>query len=56
MFISAETPRHSFRGHRDEDGQAWLIFAGMSHKPGDAEAEREQYRGARGASPPSTSA
>ncbi len=41
MFINAETPRRSFRVHRDDQGQSWMIFAGMNHKPGDTEAGRE---------------
>lgn len=40
MYINAETPRRSFRRHRDEQGQEWMIFAGMNHKPGDTEAAR----------------
>jgi glycine/D-amino acid oxidase-like deaminating enzyme/nitrite reductase/ring-hydroxylating ferredoxin subunit len=41
MFITAESPHRSFRTHRDDEGQLWMIFAGMAHKPGDTEAGRE---------------
>lgn len=41
MFITAESPHRSFRTHRDDQGETWMIFAGMSHKPGDTEAGRE---------------
>jgi glycine/D-amino acid oxidase-like deaminating enzyme/nitrite reductase/ring-hydroxylating ferredoxin subunit len=41
MYINAEHPRRSFRPHRDENGDTWLIFAGTAHKPGDTEAGRE---------------
>ena len=40
MYINAETPRRSFRAHRDEAGRMWLILVGMNHKPGDTEAAR----------------
>lgn len=43
MYISAETPRHSVRGHRDANGQAWLIFAGPQFKHGDVEAEGRSF-------------
>jgi glycine/D-amino acid oxidase-like deaminating enzyme/nitrite reductase/ring-hydroxylating ferredoxin subunit len=43
MYISVETPRHSVRGHRDDDGQDWLIFAGPSFKHGHVDAERESF-------------
>jgi glycine/D-amino acid oxidase-like deaminating enzyme/nitrite reductase/ring-hydroxylating ferredoxin subunit len=44
MFISAETPHKSFRAHVDETGQTWLIVTGMSHKPGDTEAARDNIQ------------
>jgi glycine/D-amino acid oxidase-like deaminating enzyme/nitrite reductase/ring-hydroxylating ferredoxin subunit len=43
MYISVETPRHSLRGHRDDDGQDWMIFTGPSFKHGHVEAERESF-------------
>jgi glycine/D-amino acid oxidase-like deaminating enzyme/nitrite reductase/ring-hydroxylating ferredoxin subunit len=43
MYLSVETPRHSVRGHRDEDGGAWLIFAGPTFKHGHVEQERESF-------------
>ena len=41
MFITAESPHRSFRTHRDDAGQLWMIFAGMAHKPGDTGTGRE---------------
>lgn len=41
MYINAEHPRRSFRVHRDEAGQSWMIFAGTAHKPGETESQRE---------------
>lgn len=43
MYISVETPRHSVRGHRDDDGQDWLIFAGPSFKHGHVDKERQSF-------------
>ncbi|HEX8640493.1 MAG TPA: FAD-dependent oxidoreductase [Allosphingosinicella sp.] len=43
MYINAETPRHSVRGHRDDEGQAWLIFAGTSFKHGHVDDERANF-------------
>ena len=43
MYISVESPRHSMRGHRDADGQAWMIFTGPSYKHGHVEDEREGF-------------
>jgi glycine/D-amino acid oxidase-like deaminating enzyme/nitrite reductase/ring-hydroxylating ferredoxin subunit len=43
MYLSAETPRHSVRGHRDRDGQDWLIFAGPSFRHGHVEDERANF-------------
>jgi glycine/D-amino acid oxidase-like deaminating enzyme/nitrite reductase/ring-hydroxylating ferredoxin subunit len=41
MFITAESPHRSFRTHRDDRGELWMIFTGMAHKPGDTKAGRE---------------
>jgi glycine/D-amino acid oxidase-like deaminating enzyme/nitrite reductase/ring-hydroxylating ferredoxin subunit len=41
MYINAEHPRRSFRLHRDEAGETWMIFAGTAHKPGDTESGRD---------------
>jgi len=38
MFINVERPRRSFRTHRDDEGQLWMIFVGSNHKLGDTEA------------------
>ena len=43
MYISVETPRHSARGHRDDNGQAWMIFTGPSFKHGHVEEERAGF-------------
>ena len=43
MYISAERPRHSVRGHRDESGDSWLIFAGPAFKHGHVEDERANF-------------
>ena len=43
MYISVETPRHSMRGHRDDDGQDWMIFTGPSFKHGHVDEERESF-------------
>ena len=43
MYISAETPHRSLRGHRDEDGRDWLIFTGPTFKVGDTDGERAAF-------------
>ena len=43
MYISMESPRHSTRGHVDDEGQAWMIFTGPSFTHGDVEKERESF-------------
>lgn len=43
MYISVEAPRHSVRGHRDDEGQSWLIFAGPSFKAGHVDQERANF-------------
>jgi glycine/D-amino acid oxidase-like deaminating enzyme/nitrite reductase/ring-hydroxylating ferredoxin subunit len=43
MYISVERPRHSVRGHRDDDGQAWLIFTGPSFRHGHVDEERQAF-------------
>ena len=43
MYLSVETPRHSLRGHRDEEGQDWLIFTGPSFKAGHVEKQRAGF-------------
>jgi nitrite reductase/ring-hydroxylating ferredoxin subunit len=43
MYISVEEPRHSTRGHRDEDGHDWMIFTGPSFTHGDVVKERESF-------------
>jgi glycine/D-amino acid oxidase-like deaminating enzyme/nitrite reductase/ring-hydroxylating ferredoxin subunit len=43
MYISAESPRHSVRGHRDERGDSWLIFAGPAFKHGHVDEERANF-------------
>ena len=43
MYISVEAPRHSTRGHRDDDGQDWMIFTGPSFTHGDVGKERESF-------------
>ncbi len=43
MYISAESPRHSLRGHRDEEGKDWLIFAGPAFRHGHVDEERESF-------------
>lgn len=43
MYLSAESPRHSVRGHRDREGQHWLIFAGPAFKHGRVEEERDSF-------------
>ena len=43
MYINAEEPRRSIRGHRDGQGNSWMVFAGNSFKHGDVEAERAVF-------------
>ena len=43
MYVSVETPRHSVRGHRDDEGADWLIFAGPSFKAGHVDDERASF-------------
>jgi glycine/D-amino acid oxidase-like deaminating enzyme/nitrite reductase/ring-hydroxylating ferredoxin subunit len=43
MYISVETPRHSTRGHRDDEGQSWMIFTGPSFKHGHVDQERDSF-------------
>ena len=43
MYISVEAPRRSTRGHRDEEGQDWMIFTGPSFTHGDVRKERESF-------------
>jgi len=43
MYISAETPHHSLRGHRDETGQSWLILTGPTFRHGHVDEEREAF-------------
>ena len=43
MYISAESPRHSVRGHRDDRGDSWLIFAGPAFKHGHVDEERASF-------------
>jgi Rieske Fe-S protein len=43
MHISVETPHHSLRGHRDENGQSWMIFTGPTFKHGHVDQERDAF-------------
>ncbi len=43
MYLSVESPRHSVRGHRDEAGTDWLIFAGATFKHGHVDDERSNF-------------
>ena len=43
MYINSESPHFSVRGHRDEAGQDWLIFAGPTFKHGHVDQERESF-------------
>lgn len=43
MYISVESPRHSMRGHRDGEGQDWMIFTGPSFKHGHVDEERASF-------------
>jgi glycine/D-amino acid oxidase-like deaminating enzyme/nitrite reductase/ring-hydroxylating ferredoxin subunit len=48
MYISVETPRHSMRGHRDDESREWMIFTGPSFKHGHVDAERESFEDLEG--------
>ena len=41
MYINVERPRRSFRTHRDDAGQLWMILAGTNHKPGETQTQLE---------------
>jgi glycine/D-amino acid oxidase-like deaminating enzyme/nitrite reductase/ring-hydroxylating ferredoxin subunit len=43
MYISVESPRHSVRSHRDDEGRSWLIFAGPAFKGGHVDDERRNF-------------
>ena len=43
MYINVESPHHSTRGHRDQDGQAWMLFTGPSFRHGHVDEEREAF-------------
>ncbi|MGQ0661815.1 FAD-dependent oxidoreductase [Sphingosinicella sp.] len=43
MYISVETPRRSTRGHRDAEGEDWMIFTGPSFRHGHVDEERESF-------------
>jgi Rieske Fe-S protein len=43
MYISVEQPRHSTRGHRDDEGADWMIFTGPSFSHGEVDKERESF-------------
>jgi glycine/D-amino acid oxidase-like deaminating enzyme/nitrite reductase/ring-hydroxylating ferredoxin subunit len=43
MYVNVENPRHSVRGHRDDEGQDWLIFSGNSFKGGHVDEERAGF-------------
>ena len=43
MYLSVETPRHSVRGHHDDEGRAWLILTGPSFTHGRVDEERESF-------------
>jgi glycine/D-amino acid oxidase-like deaminating enzyme/nitrite reductase/ring-hydroxylating ferredoxin subunit len=43
MYLNVEQPRHSVRGHRDGEGQNWLIFAGTAFKAGHVDEERKNF-------------
>jgi glycine/D-amino acid oxidase-like deaminating enzyme/nitrite reductase/ring-hydroxylating ferredoxin subunit len=43
MYISVEQPRHSTRGHRDDEGADWMIFTGPSFTHGNVEEERKAF-------------
>jgi glycine/D-amino acid oxidase-like deaminating enzyme/nitrite reductase/ring-hydroxylating ferredoxin subunit len=43
MYIKSENPHFSVRGHRDENGQDWLIFAGPTFRHGHVDEERDSF-------------
>jgi len=43
MYISVEAPRHSTRGHRASDGQAWMIFTGPSFTHGHEDEQKAAF-------------
>ena len=43
MYINAESPHFSVRGHRDDTGQDWLIFAGPVFRHGHVDEQRESF-------------
>ena len=43
MYISVDTPHHSARGHRDDEGRDWMIFTGPSYTHGEVDKEREAF-------------
>ena len=43
MYISVETPHHSSRGHRDDQGHDWMIFTGPSFRHGHVDEERKAF-------------
>ena len=43
MYISVEMPHHSSRGHRDDQGQDWMIFTGPSFRHGHVDEERKAF-------------
>lgn len=43
MYISAETPHHSMRGHRDVEGRDWMIFTGPTFGHGRVDEEQESF-------------
>ncbi len=43
MYLSVETPRHSTRGHVDEEGRSWMIFTGPHFRHGHVDGEREAF-------------
>ena len=45
MHINVESPHFSSRGHRDDQGQTWMIFTGHTFKHGHVDEEREAFAG-----------
>jgi glycine/D-amino acid oxidase-like deaminating enzyme/nitrite reductase/ring-hydroxylating ferredoxin subunit len=43
MYITAESPHHSSRGHRDDEGQSWMLFTGPTFTHGHVDEEREAF-------------
>jgi Rieske Fe-S protein len=43
MYISVESPRHSVRTHRGDNGDTYLIVTGPSFNHGNVEEEREAF-------------